>query len=391
MLAAIQTHPIQYHAPVYRALQERWGVPVTAVYGSDFSVAGYRDGEFKTTFSWDTDLLSGYSSVFLSRSANGGAQRFEDVKTAGLSAALADIKPSAVLIGGYSPHFHRAAFFQAWRAGLPILFRAETTDIETGSPLRQRVRGAALRTMYSRATRLLYIGARSKRHYEQLGCDAAQLAFSPYCVDTSPFETEESARTEMRERLRQTLGIGRDHLVVLFSGKLIPKKRPDLLLAAVRALAEKSANRLAVVFLGDGELRSALEAERRNLTGVAVLFVGFQNQRLLSPYYHAADLLVLPSQYSETWGLVVNEALAHGLPCVVSTAVGCAEDLVRPGHTGEIFPVGSVSGLSAALERASALAGRLDIRECCRAQVAGYSVDRAACGIAQAYRSVVDS
>jgi glycosyltransferase involved in cell wall biosynthesis len=162
-------------------------------------------------------------------------------------------------------------------------------------------------------------------------------------------------------------------------------------LAAVRALAEKSANRLAVVFLGDGELRSALEAERRNLTGVAVLFVGFQNQRLLSPYYHAADLLVLPSQYSETWGLVVNEALAHGLPCVVSTAVGCAEDLVRPGHTGEIFPVGSVSGLSAALERASALAGRLDIRECCRAQVAGYSVDRAACGIAQAYRSVVDS
>src|SRR6187551_2470915 len=141
MLAAIQTHPIQYHAPVYRVLQERWGVPVTAVYGSDFSVAGYRDGEFKTTFSWDTDLLSGYSSVFLSRSANGGAQRFEDVKTAGLSAALADIKPSAVLIGGYSPHFHRAAFFQAWRAGLPILFRAETTDIETGSPLRQRVRG----------------------------------------------------------------------------------------------------------------------------------------------------------------------------------------------------------------------------------------------------------
>ena len=57
MLAVLQTHPVQYHAPVYRRVQERWGVPVTAIYGSDFSLAGYRDAEFKTTFAWDTDCL----------------------------------------------------------------------------------------------------------------------------------------------------------------------------------------------------------------------------------------------------------------------------------------------------------------------------------------------
>ncbi|MBV9134363.1 MAG: glycosyltransferase, partial [Chloroflexi bacterium] len=72
MLAVIETHPIQYHAPVYRALQRDFGIPVTAVYGSDFSVIGYRDAEFATTFAWDTDLLSGYAARFLSRVSDGG-------------------------------------------------------------------------------------------------------------------------------------------------------------------------------------------------------------------------------------------------------------------------------------------------------------------------------
>ena len=389
MLAAVQTHPIQYHAPVYRALQQRWNVPVTAIYGSDFSLAGYRDQEFDTTFSWDTDLLSGYSSVFLSRTANGGARRFEEVKATGLASALARLRPTAVLVGGYSPQFHRAAFFHAWRAGIPILFRAETTDVEAGSPAKRTMRRAALRQLYRRAARLLYIGARSRRHYEQLGCDSSQLVFSPYCVDTTVFETDESARTRLREQLRHDVGANAEHRVILFSGKLIPKKRPDLLLEAVRELSRRSDRPLVIIFLGDGELRPALEAESRALAGVRVEFAGFRNQRMLSPYYHAADLLVLPSQHSETWGLVVNEALAHGLPCVVSSAVGCAEDLVVPGKTGEIFDVGSAASLVAALTRATALTDRCDVREACRAQAAGYSVDRAACGIAQAYRSLV--
>src|SRR2546425_4757453 len=66
-LVVIETHPVQYRTPVYRTLQQRYGVPVTVIYGSDFSVAGYHDCEFGNTFAWDGDLLSGYRSVFLSR------------------------------------------------------------------------------------------------------------------------------------------------------------------------------------------------------------------------------------------------------------------------------------------------------------------------------------
>ncbi len=81
---------------------------------------------------------------------------------------------------------------------------------------------------------------------------------------------------------------------------------------------------------------------------------GFQNQTELPAWYAAADVLVLPSDGGETWGLVVNEALACGTPAVVSDAVGCAPDLALdrdPGRTGAVFAVGDPAALADAVER----------------------------------------
>src|SRR5207249_7022917 len=122
-LTVIETHPIQYHAPIYRVLQERFSIPTTAIYASDFSVTGYQYREFGATFAWDTDLLSGYTAVFLSHVANGGAHMAEAVSTRGLGKALQEAAPEAVLVTGYSPRFYQAVLYQAWRARYPILFR----------------------------------------------------------------------------------------------------------------------------------------------------------------------------------------------------------------------------------------------------------------------------
>src|SRR5436190_19843252 len=70
-LVVVETHPVQYRAPVYRRLQEHHGVPVTVIYGSDFSVAGYYDCEFQRDFAWDCDLLWEYRSSFVSRVCDG--------------------------------------------------------------------------------------------------------------------------------------------------------------------------------------------------------------------------------------------------------------------------------------------------------------------------------
>ncbi len=389
MLAVIQTHPIQYHAPVWRHLNQVCGVPVTAIYGSDFSVAGYRDAEFKASFSWDTDLLSGYTPVFLSRTAEGGARNDLEVTTAGLKEALRRIQPQAILLAGYWPSFHLDAFGCARRSGQPLLLRGEMTDhTRARSGIKRLARDVALRWFYRQFAAILHIGERSRQHFQRLGVGARAGFFSPYCVDTSAQRPEEAAREELREPTRRELGITPNQLVVAFCGKLSPRKAPDLIVAAARQLPPSLRERVVILLVGDGELADSLKRAAAVEPAVSLRHVGFQNQRALSRYYHAADLLVLSSIQGETWGLVVNEALHHGVPVVVSDAVGCAPDLVEPGRTGEVSQTASVPALAEALCRAAELAARPETRLRCREKVAGYTVARAAEGIAAAYRAV---
>jgi len=384
-LVAIETHPIQYHAPVYRSVQQRFGIPVTVIYGSDCSVAGYRDTEFGTSFAWDTDLTSGYDSVFLSREPVD-----HEASTSGLGKVLRKLKPSAVLSVGYSPMFHQIAFLQAWNSGVPILFRGETSDhARCRSAFREFARARALALFYARCAKLLYVGEHSQQHFRRLGVPETKLLFSPYCVDMKSFRTSERDRRSLRDSTREQLHIGSHEIVVLFSGKLSERKGPDLLLAGVKTLPPEVRDRIVVLFLGSGAMETNLKDRARQAPDIKVRFVGFQNQSQLSPYYHAADLLVLPSRHSETWGLVVNEALHHGLPCVVSKAVGCQPDLIIPGRTGETFETNSTDSLAAAIVKVLALVGQSDIRDTCRERVSGYTVERAAEGIAEAYWSVV--
>jgi glycosyltransferase involved in cell wall biosynthesis len=390
MLAVIETHPVQYHAPVYRALQQHHGVPVTAIYGSDFSVSGSLDQEFGASFAWDTDLLSGYSSVFLSRVADGGARHFGTVSANGLRMALERVEAAAVMVVGYSAGFNRSAWLEARRTGRPILFRAETSDDATARGwLKSGLRRAALSLAYRGCDRLLYIGDRSRSHFTRHGVSPDRLVFSPYCVDTSPFRMDEPARAQVREATRRQLGVADDALVLLHSGKLSHRKGVDVLVDAARQLPPALRERAVVLFVGDGDRRAELRPQADRAPAVPAIFAGFQNQTRLSPYYHAADLLVLPSRHSETWGLVVNEALHHGLPCVVSDRVGCAPDLIEPGVTGEVCAAGSAPALAAAISAASGRIGHVEIRAACRQRVAGYTVNRAAEGIASAFLSAV--
>lgn len=388
MLAVIETHPVQYHAPVYRRVQQEFGIPVTAVYGSDFSVAGSVDPEFNTRVSWDVDLLGGYSHRFLSRVAQGGACNAAQASPRGLRRALTEIDPRAILLVGYSPRFHQLAFIASRTIGCPLLFRGETTDhARDRGRLAQWARDAALRTFYRSFARLLFVGARSRGHFRRLGVPEERLVFSPYCVDTAPFDASDERRESLRRDARKELGLGPDQPVLLFSGKLSERKGVLTLMEAVKRMPD--IERPAIVFLGDGTLREALARMADEEPRVVARFPGFRNQTQLSPCYHAADALVLPSIRSETWGLVVNEALHHGLPCIASDAVGCVPDLVVPGLSGEIFSAGSAAGLASAIRDGLELRSAPDVHDRCRSQVAPYSTRAAAAGIAQAYRQAL--
>ena len=139
------------------------------------------------------------------------------------------------------------------------------------------------------------------------------------------------------------MGAGPQDVVLLVVGKLMGFKRP---LDVVHALAHLDRRAIAV-FVGDGELRADVERALA-ATGVRGTVTGFVNQTDLPDWYAAGDVAVLASDF-EKWGLVVNEAMACGLPIVVSDLVGCAPDLVHAGETGEVFRACDAESLAAAL------------------------------------------
>jgi len=386
-LAIVETHPVQYHAPVWREAAQALGVPLQVIYGGDFSVRGYLDREFGASFQWEADLLAGYTSQILQPAA----ADYESVTAQGLEAALTALQPAAVLALGYHHPLDRAAIRWATRQQRPLLFRGETSDAPRAARTwwRRWLRDALLRRLYRRCAVCLYLGTQSKAHYTRLGVPEQRLIRSPYCVDTTCFETDESARERLRPATRARLGLTESDWVVLFSGKLSWRKGVDLLPTALRQLPPGLRDRVHLIFLGAGERQAALEEACQQHPAIRCHFTGFINQSGLSAWYHAADCLVLPSLEMETWGLVVNDALHHGLPAVVSEGVGCAPDLIRPGQTGEVFALGQAEALAAALTRCAEWSAQapIQVRQACRDQVSQYSIAAAASGLHQAWQT----
>src|SRR5262249_13638486 len=190
---------------------------------------------------------------------------------------------------------------------------------------------------------------------------------------------------ERRAAARVEAGIDPSAFVVLFTGKLVDRKRP---LDVVRAAARTSAA-TTVVVAGAGPLEQAMRGGATR-PGGGLKSLGLLHQTGLGRAYARADCLALPSDHSETWGLVVNEALATGLPVVVSDAVGCAPDLVRDGETGYRHALGDVAQLAANIDRIRRdLPPAAEVRARCRAAVAGTDFAAMTLGLVRACRSVI--
>jgi glycosyltransferase involved in cell wall biosynthesis len=252
---------------------------------------------------------------------------------------------------------------------------------------RTRSSGWAVKTraMLSFFTAYLTVGSRNREYLRHFGVPDARIFFAPHCVDNEHFglDAGDSSRNEERNSLRSSIGISASDFVILFVGKLdLQKRASDVIAAAARLGAG-----VTTIIVGTGEEEARCRADAARL-GTSVVFAGFVNQLALADYYRAADVCVLPST-SETWGLVVNESLAAGTPCVVSDGVGCAPDLITPGVTGETFPVGNVAACADAISRLrDARSTERDFTTDCRRAVEPYSFRAATDGLTQAARSV---
>ncbi|TAJ87532.1 glycosyltransferase family 4 protein [Reyranella sp.] len=362
------SHPIQYYTPIFRELAAR--CDLTVFFAHRQTAEQQAQIGYGVAFDWDVDLLSGYESRFLTNvSRQPSTSRFGGCNTPEIADRIAEGRFDAFVVPGWSLRSYWQAVRACRRLGVPVLVRG---DSQLGSPRRAALR-LAKELAFSQVMKLfdgyLYVGQRNRAYLEHYGAPADRLFFSPHCVDNNAFRAASQGAGEVTGRR------------VLFVGRLVPYKRPfDVMAAAARLAADGRPIELTIA--GAGELEGSLRAAAQ-AAGLGVNFLGFVNQSRLPEVYAAADVLVLPSGAEETWGLVVNEAMACGIPAVVSDAMGCGPDLVEPGVTGEVVPLDDVGALAAGISRVLAFDPALTRRHLAE-RMKVYSPERAAEGILQA-------
>ena len=342
------------------------------------SAAGYGVG-----FEWDSDLLAGYRHHFLKNIAKPpGTNRFLGCDTPEIAQLIVPKAFDVVLVTGWHLKSYWQALWACRRQGIPIVVRGDSQLGTPRGPVKRLVKELLYPLLLRTFNGALFVGQRNREYLTHYGVEAERLFFSPHCVDTREFAGR--AEFEQRQAIRASWGVPASGSVALFVGRFLPFKRPSDVVLALQLLKNQGADVLGV-FAGAGELRPELEAMGLSL-GVPLIFLGFCNQSKLPAVYAAADVLVLPSSGQETWGLVVNEALACGTPCAVSDACGCGPDMIVDGITGKVFPAGDVPALVSAIAQCILIPRE---SSAIRAHSERYSVAAAATGVLHACNSLL--
>lgn len=379
-LLIVATHPIQYQAPLFRALAASREVELTVGF-LDLPDAARQGVGFGVGFAWDVPLTEGYRWVRLDAEVAGGdaASGFFGRRWRHPVRDLRKLAPDAVLALGWN----QWGLLQAWLAarwcGVPLIVRGDSNAKRGRSGWKRGLH----RLLLSLPQRFLAVGASNARFYGDSGVRQERIDLTPHFVDNAFFATRAAALD--RSAQRASWGIGPDDCCLLFAGKFEAKKRPFDLLAAVASLPAGLGERVVLLMVGAGPLEAELRAQAQ-AAGLRVTWAGFLNQTQIPAAYAAADLLVLPSDHGETWGLVVNEAMACGLPAIVSDQVGCADDLVRPGQTGLVYPMGDVAALAKAIASLASDPGRRRAlgEAACAVVTSEYTIERSVEAIVKA-------
>jgi len=389
-LTAVLTHPIQYYSAWFRFIAAQVPELSLAVVHAVEPTAEQQGVGFERAFTWDTPLLEGFESVTVrsSRPAERvDTKHFWSLDVPEVAKAVERTHPDVALVTGWYSVTLIRALRACRRLGIPVLYRGDSHLLSGPAGWRRPLWSVKTWLLLRQFDGYLSPGKRVSEYLDRFGVAAERIFQVPHGVDNDFFATCAARyRTPAaREKARREWGITADEFVPLFVGKLTRSKRPLNVARAVARLQDKA----TFLVVGTGSEQADLEAEARRLN-VNMKLVGFLNQTELGRAYAVADCLTLPSDFPETWGLVVNEALATGLPVVVSDAVGCAPDLVVNGETGYVYPLDDIQALAARLDavRRRKAEGH-DWGPACRALIARYSYPQMSSGLLRACRAMV--
>lgn len=352
-IAYLVTHPIQYQAPLLRLIAAQPDMDLTVFFQSEGALGRHFDAGFGQIVHWDVPLLDGYRHEFLPALGRRDLITTHRPFSYGIARRLLRGNFDVLWVHGYSRPFNWEAMLVAKLAGLKVLVRDDATLAGTRRRWTRRVvKQVFFRLLATMVDGFLAVGTANADYYRAHGVPARKIFVLPYAVDNEFFAKRAAEAAPVRDRLRASLGLEPRRPVILFASKFQARKRPLDLLRAYEQLLARGSMRAPpyLLFVGDGELRAAVEAEAASKQLTGVRFLGFRNQTELPALFDLCDVFVLPS-VNEPFGLVVNEVMAAGRAVVATDEVGCAPDLVKPGVNGQTFSAGDVAGLADALER----------------------------------------
>jgi glycosyltransferase involved in cell wall biosynthesis len=339
-LAVVVSHPIQYYAPLWRALAKAPGVDLHVIFATRVGLDKTYDAEMGTELAWATDLTGGYSHEFLPEAARFQRTGFH-VDNPSVGAALSRFRPDAILLHGYGSRTLLRALLWAKVHGARALLTADSSGGVAAGGWRGRLRRTALPFLLARYDALLTMGDRSEDYFAALGVPRGRMFRLPTMMDEA-FWRARRERAALRAETRKQLGIAEEAFVALAVAKLSPRKRVGDLIAAARGLT--------LVVAGEGAEGEALRAAAA--AGETVRFLGFVNIDALPALYAAADVFVHPAE-NEPYGMVLLEAAIVGLPLIATEGTGAVGPtaIARPGVNALVYRAGDTAALSLHLAR----------------------------------------
>lgn len=384
------SHPVQYKAPVYQAMEKLSPGLFEVIYATDASVRGGNvDKGFGVEVKWDTPLLSGHKFRVLNNEKGRPFVSASSLTGKGVFNLLRHERPAAVMLTQARYHFDHAAYLSALILDIPILIRQETQDeMYSGSrsALKECVRYIAYRLLYTPVRHAFCFGHLNRLHLTRHGIRPSKMSMAHFSVPDLLKNYSKEQKQALRTNTRSSLGIADDALVLAFFGKLIPKKNPTLIFDALAEVSQSTKSRLHLLFVGSGELETELKlraADAQLRWSIKSSFTGFINQQSLPAYYLASDIVALPSRkMGEAWGLVMNEAMGAGCAVIMSDAVGCSHEF-GAWERARVVPEGESSSLAKAIDEVACYPRSFDWAQ---DQLAAYSTETVASELVRVFK-----
>jgi glycosyltransferase involved in cell wall biosynthesis len=326
-----------YRIPLFNALAKRSEVDLHVIFLSE------TDPSLRQWQVYKDEIQFSYEVLPSLRSRMAG---FNILVNRGVAHALDQASPEVIVCGGYSYVASWRTLFWAKSHGVPLILWSESNvqDSRRGHWPVEFVKRAFL----NRCDRFVVPGRSARGYLASHGVRDNFIDTAPNAVDNDLFA--KGAEIVCKDAPAQRKRLQLPERYFLFVGRFVAEKGVFELLSAYAKLDERLRAQVGLVLVGDGKAKPALQDLAAKISSGRVVFPGFAQREQLPAYYALADMLILPT-YSDTWGLVVNEGMACGLPVILSRAAGCADDLVEENCNGVLIPPKNESALLAAMER----------------------------------------